>query len=118
MLDPTDHQQMHLLSKRQLIRSNRCGQLTRNLCLIASVLGIILCLIFKEGIERVLSESSQYISYSISKTQSCDRIVTREGEAVVPSLKADFSLTGRTENILGKVTMNYCYHVLLVFYFS
>ena len=84
MTDQTENN-IHLLSNRQITRSNRCGKLTRNLCVTSSLLLIILSLIFKEAIERVIADSSHFISYyATSENSDCNRIATiGETETVV-----------------------------------
>ena len=60
----SDHTLEHLLSRRQLKRSNRCANLARNICLIIAITTIIFCLIFQASLERALSEATRFISLS------------------------------------------------------
>ena len=61
MSDPTFQ---HLLSNKQLKRSNRAANLARNICLILAVTTVIFCLLFQASLDRVLNEVSRYISVS------------------------------------------------------
>ena len=106
MTDPTENSNIHLLSNRQITRSNRCGKLTKNLCITSTVLLVILSLIFKEAIERIIAEST----YLLSNYANCDcnRISTTavpphlEDAALLPKIGLKSGLVYTTEPTLGK----------------
>ena len=107
MADQTaENSNIHLLSNCQITRSNRCGKLTRNLCITSSLLLVILSLIFKEAIERIIAESSHLLSsYATYGNSDCNRISTiaEEGAVFLPKLGLKSGLIYTTENYLGKI---------------
>ena len=65
----------HLLSQRDVRRSNRAGSLIRNICLILSVTTVLLAVLFQSSIDRMLLEVTRKFSEPhacVSETASSD----------------------------------------------